>query len=152
MSVLKNILEIARCPHCQIDTPSLNELARVTTNSSDGNTKRFWAWYKCARCGGMVSAYSWQDSGEVEYVSPSMQEVDADISPTAREYLTQAIQSLHAPAGAVMLAASAVDAMLKHKGYLEGSLYVRINEAKEAHLITEDMAEWAHDIRLDAND
>ena len=51
-----------------------------------------------------------------------------------------------------MLAASAVDAMLKDKGYNEGSLYSRINEAKDDHLITEGMAAWAHNIRLDAND
>jgi Domain of unknown function (DUF4145) len=51
-----------------------------------------------------------------------------------------------------MLAASAVDAMLKAKGFVDGSLFARINQAKEAHIITEGMAEWAHEIRLDAND
>jgi hypothetical protein len=67
-------------------------------------------------------------------------------------YLQQALESIHAPAGAVMLAASAIDAMLKTKGYQEGSLFTRINQAAEAHLITREMAEWAHEIRLDAND
>jgi hypothetical protein len=42
--------------------------------------------------------------------------------------------------------------MLKAKNYKTGGLYARINQAKEAHLITDEMAEWAHDIRLDAND
>ena len=51
-----------------------------------------------------------------------------------------------------MLAASAVDAMLKAKGYTKGNLYPRINQAKTDHLITEEMATWAHEIRLDAND
>lgn len=51
-----------------------------------------------------------------------------------------------------MLAASAVDAMLRLHGYKEGSLYNRINEAVKKHLITEDMAKWAHDVRLEAND
>ena len=51
-----------------------------------------------------------------------------------------------------MLAASAVDAMLKTKSYTEGSLHTRINKAATDHLITSDMAEWAHDVRLDAND
>jgi len=50
-----------------------------------------------------------------------------------------------------MLSASSVDAMLKEKGYSEGSLYTRINKAVEKHLITPEMAQWAHDIRLDAN-
>ena len=51
-----------------------------------------------------------------------------------------------------MLAASAVDAMLKAKGYKDDSLYARINQAVTDHLITKDMGKWAHDVRLDAND
>ena len=51
-----------------------------------------------------------------------------------------------------MLAASAVDAMLKEKGYVDGHLYPRINQAEHNHLITKDMAEWAHEVRLDANE
>lgn len=51
-----------------------------------------------------------------------------------------------------MLTASAVDAMLKAKGYTEGSLYARIDKAVQAHVITEDMGKWAHAVRLDAND
>ncbi len=59
---------------------------------------------------------------------------------------------MHAPAGAVMLTASSVDAMLKAKGYKDGSLYARIEKAAEDHLITKDMRDWAHEVRLDAND
>lgn len=51
-----------------------------------------------------------------------------------------------------MLAASAVDSMLKIKGYTEGSLYTRIEKAAGDHLITKEMATWAHEVRLDAND
>jgi len=51
-----------------------------------------------------------------------------------------------------MLAASAVDAMLKFKGLSAGSLYARIDQAVAQHLITNDMAKWAHEVRLDAND
>jgi hypothetical protein len=77
----------------------------------------------------------------------------ADVVPVrAREFLSQAIASLHAPAGAVMLTASAVDAMLKDKGYKEGSLNSRIDAAAKDHLITAEMAAWAHEIRLDANE
>jgi len=62
------------------------------------------------------------------------------------------LESLHAPAGAIMLAASAVNAMLKEKGYKDGSLNSRIDQAAERHDITEDMARWAHEVRLDANE
>ena len=51
-----------------------------------------------------------------------------------------------------MLAASAVDAMLKAKGYKDGSLNQRIKKAEADHIITADMAAWAHQVRLDAND
>jgi hypothetical protein len=51
-----------------------------------------------------------------------------------------------------MLTASAIDAMLKDKGFKEGSLRQRIDLAASAHLITQEMAAWAHEVRLDAND
>jgi hypothetical protein len=51
-----------------------------------------------------------------------------------------------------MLTASAVDAMLKDKGYKDGTLNNRIDAAAKDHLITDEMAAWAHEIRLDAND
>ncbi|MBD0331997.1 MAG: DUF4145 domain-containing protein, partial [Chitinophagaceae bacterium] len=69
-----------------------------------------------------------------------------------KAFLQQAIDSTFAPAGSLMLCASAVDAMLKEKGYKDGSLYTRINKAAKDHLITQDMSDWAHHVRLDAND
>lgn len=83
---------------------------------------------------------------------PGSRSIDEALPDRPKAYLQQAIESLHAPAGAVMLAASAVDAMLKAKGLLDGSLYKRIEKAAEDHLITPDMARWAHEVRLDAND
>ena len=50
-----------------------------------------------------------------------------------------------------MLAASAVDAMLKLRGLTEGSLYARIEKAAEQHLITPEVSQWAHAVRLEAN-
>jgi hypothetical protein len=51
-----------------------------------------------------------------------------------------------------MVSASAVDAMLKARDLKDGSVYSRIDRASDTHLITPDMAKWAHQIRLDAND
>jgi hypothetical protein len=51
-----------------------------------------------------------------------------------------------------VLAASSVDAMLKDKGHRDGNLYSRIDQAAMAGLITNEMAAWAHEVRLDAND
>ena len=152
MARLLGQLDVERCPHCNIDKPTLGQRHKLTTNSFDGQNERFWGWYVCARCGGMISAASTTDTGDVSYITPRPTQVDKDIPDRAKDFLTQAIQSLHSPAGAVMCAASSVDAMLKEKKYLEGSLYARINEAAADHLITKEMAEWAHEVRLDAND
>ena len=85
-------------------------------------------------------------------ILPQAPSIPSEVPERAGAYLGQALAALHAPAGAVMLAASAVDAMLKAKGYLEGTLYSRIEMAATQHLITNDMKEWAHEVRLDAND
>lgn len=77
--------------------------------------------------------------------------IKEDIPDRPRVYLQQALESLHAPAGAVMLAAAAVDSMLKLKGYSDGTLCSRIDKAASEHLLTKEMALWAHEIRLDAN-
>ena len=50
-----------------------------------------------------------------------------------------------------MVARSAVDAMLKAKGYAKGSLYERIDQALLDNLLTKGMADWAHEVRLGSN-
>lgn len=145
-------LELDRCPHCQVDKPSLHELWRCETKTHAGNNLRYWRTYKCSRCGGLIlAASSMQDGGVIE-LYPSYINIDESIPLKARSYLSQAIESLHASAGAIMLCASSVDAMLKEKGYKNDSLYNRINKAVQDHLITQEMAQWAHEVRLDAND
>jgi hypothetical protein len=90
-------------------------------------------------------------SSEVEEVLPNPTQLSEVIPDAARNFLRQAQESLHVPDGAVMLAASAVDALLKAKGYREGSLYARIKEAVADNLLTPDMGLWAHQVRLEAN-
>jgi len=114
-----------------------------------------WLTYICSTCGkGVLAGAKVNPDNTQEHVGlfPAPRTISEDVPDTARNYLLQAIRSLSAPDGAVMLAASSVDAMLKTKKLLNGSLYTRINEAKDTHLITPDMADWAHDVRLDAND
>jgi hypothetical protein len=150
--LLGTSLDLERCPYCNVDKPSLKYSTQLQTNNYSGTHQRFWRLYICNRCGGVVtaSAGAW-DTGVIEmYPSPLI--VEEAIPARAKEYLNQAINSLSSPAGCVMLAASAVDAMLKAKGLSEGSLYNRIDKAATTHLITSDMAAWAHEVRLDAND
>ena len=153
MARLGSKLDIERCPHCNIDQPHLASLHLFVTKTYLGDRQRFWRVYTCNRCGGAVLAYADSDAGGVHNIYPPIStNIEESIPDPAREYIKQAVNSLNSPAGAVMLSASAVDAMLKAKGYTEGSLYTRIDQAKENHLITAEMALWAHEIRLEAND
>lgn len=148
-----NQLPLERCPHCGIARPSLhNRTSTETTNHAGGN-KRFWRIYSCQSCGGAILAGAKDSSQHIVEMYPTGLTADNEAIPErAREYFVQAVASIHAPAGAIMLTASTVDAMLKAKGYRDGSLYERIDAAAEAGLITAEMAAWAHEIRLDAND
>lgn len=152
MPNLSNQLELNRCPYCNVDRPNLPMVLHTQTDAHSGGSTRFWHIYKCSSCGGLVTAASWQNQGDVTEYYPSGVVIDESIPGAAGQYLKQAIDTIHAPAGSVMLSASFVDAMLKAKGYKDGNLYSRINKAVEDHLITSEMAQWAHDIRLDAND
>ena len=70
----------------------------------------------------------------------------------ATRVLASARDILGQPTGSVSLSASAVDAMLKKQGLKEGRLYERIHDAVAQHLISEDIAQWAHQVSLDPND
>ena len=153
-------LPLQRCPHCSIAQPHIPRVHYFETTNHAGAIPRAWSVYVCKSCGGAVTAFSiihgygtgTKSLSPVIGLFPDSGLVDDAIPKRARTYLQQAKESLHAPPGAIMLANSAVDAMLKVRGLKEGSLYSRIDQAAKDHLITEDMATWAHDIRLDAND
>ncbi|MBY2984858.1 DUF4145 domain-containing protein [Rhizobium leguminosarum] len=90
-------------------------------------------------------------ANEIETLYPKPTSVDSSLPEDAQRYLKQAIETVFAPDASVMMSASAVDAMLKEKGYLQGSLYSRIDQAVRDHVLTEGMGQWAHKVRLDAN-
>lgn len=150
MPLLTNNLALDRCPHCHVSHPNLPLSWATKTANSEGRNIRNWNCYVCTVCGGMVVACAGQLGGHVDQYFPIQGSIDKDLPPRAQEFLKQATES--APVGAVMCAASAVDAMLKAANYKEGSLYERIDKAAKEHVITNDMATWAHEVRLDAND
>lgn len=151
-------LPLPRCPHCNIALPSLLHAGAADTTDNRNGNRRWWNMYKCTTCGGVTLAVaSYTDAnrhiqGEITHIWPDPQSVHDAVPERAKAYLQQAIASIAAPAGAVMLAASAVDSMLKDKGLKDGSLHKRIGDAAAQHLITAEMAAWAHEVRLDAND
>lgn len=149
-------LELDRCPHCSASKPVLTQSWHLVSHDHASRNQRVGATYRCSTCGSMVMTVAPHSSQlpvqEITKVWPNPPMVAETVLARARGFLSQAMASLHAPSGAVMLTASAVDAMLKDKGFKEGSLNSRIDAAAKAHLITEEMAAWAHEIRLDAND
>ena len=147
--------QMERCPHCKVSEPSLEKAHSFVTRDFRNANKREWGIYHCTRCGGVVSVY-WVIRRDrfpgPPSTYPSDESLDDSIDATAKEFLRQCKNSLWSPAGAVMLAANSVDAMLKAKGYKDGTLFRRIEKAASDHVITEDMSKWAHQVRLDAND
>lgn len=146
-------LAVPRCPYCGIAKPHLPRNGQPF-QTGEPDARRWWAVYICSVCGGAVLAASGygQDRPVTEYYPRLGGQFDEAISERARDYLRQARESVGQPAASIMVCASAVDAMLQEKGLKDGTLYERINMAAERHLITPDMAKWAHQVRLDAND
>ena len=150
---LTDRLNLKRCPHCNIADPNVVKVHELPTNNANKNNSRVWLIYVCQSCGGALigSIRSKQNLTALE-IFPESKIVDECLPDKARQFLNQSLETIHAPAGSIMLSASAIDAMLKDKGYKEGNLYKRIEAAAKDHLITTGMSEWAHQIRLEAND
>lgn len=166
---LRNPLSsLERCPQCGTAKPTL-ELHNVVWKRMLIERQGQWsAWliYQCTSCTDIVtfgailpkfelSQLKLQLSGsDVKSISimPGFQnETLNDWPSTAANFMRQALNTRAAPDGAVMLTGSAVDAMLKEKGLTKGSVYDRINNAVAEGLLTEAMGEWAHSVRLAAN-
>ncbi|MBJ2250527.1 DUF4145 domain-containing protein [Pseudomonas sp. MF6784] len=153
----RDTIELDRCPHCGVAHPNLAlEEKFQTTNSKKGGLRQ-WAIYVCKTCGGAVTTVAdWYAKEKtfhhIQDIWPETQRVDESVPARAKHFLEEALGCMHTPSAALVMAASSVDAMLKVKELKEGSLYSRIEQAVQKHMITDDMAKWAHDVRLDAND
>lgn len=153
--VMGDALRLHRCPYCSIDSPNITIYGAGVVASNDyreQNTK-VWAMYRCNRCGNILLASANQNRGKITQLLPTPETFDDSIPERANYYLQQASNSIKiSPSASIVVCASSVDAMLKAKGYKEGSLNSRIRKAAQEHLITDAMAEWAHYIRLEANE
>lgn len=167
MAVLGSSLRgLERCPHCGVAQPNLAYVTYVAYPTVKSETKPCWIIYQCSACHDIVAGISdytatylqqraaaTLDNGPktANRIIPSSRTIDGYIPPRARRYLEQALASLSAPDGAIMLAGSAVDAMLKVAGYEDGSVYTRIEKAVFDHVLTPAMSEWAHAVRIESN-
>ena len=161
-----SLLDIKQCPHCSISVPNLVFQTAILYPAGRSDDVEGWAIYQCATCHNVVCAkrtfyvpaytrqpsqYMLTQSQQTYAVIPAAKTVDSDLPDRPKRYLEQAISSLNAPDGAVMLAGSAIDSMLKIKGYVEGSVYQRIEKAVGDNVLTIEMREWAHAVRLESN-
>lgn len=156
------LVGLDRCPQCGVATPFMEQKLLFNQRLGRSNSSLIWGLYHCHSCDRMCLAESYpvpvSNSSQVRlgeypvsrfYPPPRM--VDQNIPSEARRFMKQAIDTLFAPDAAIVMAASAVDAMLKSKGYKTGNLYSRIDQAVAEHVLTEGMGKWAHKVRLDAN-
>lgn len=151
MAILDSNLALERCPHCGVSKPLLQKVNEVNYTMTPHLNNRLWYIYSCTNCLCLVLAWSYMYHGPVQEVIPNVKEVDDALPVRAAAYLKQAYESIHAPSASIMVSASAVDSMLKDRGYTDGKLYSRIISAVNNHILTEEMGEWAHKVRLDAN-
>lgn len=143
---------LANCVYCGIASP------RYTLASRLYSASRWWITYTCKSCDhvAFTETVETPDSRSsqgipVRVILPQPTAVAPELPERAKLYLEQAISSIGAPDGSVMLCGSAVDAMLKGRGLKEGSVYSRIKEAVDNGLLTSEMADWAHAVRLGSN-
>lgn len=162
----KELYGLERCPQCSIAKPLLRKVDKAHFHHEETGYNPAEYWYFTARCSHCedhvlfygscaVSNRGRSDEPEVLLIAksfPQLEKAAEELPALALKFLQQALESKHAPDGALMLAASAIDAMLKDKGYTNGSLYKRIDAARDQNLLTSEMADWAHEIRLSANE
>lgn len=158
---------LSRCPHCRSAKPTLRLSGLMYREINPGKLEQeAWATYQCTSCYNPINflttaQFFGEPSDQLRYfqqykppllkMQPDGTDDFSDWPERARRYMEQAVDTLHAPDAAVMLAGSAVDAMLKEKELNHGSVYVRIEKAVKEHLLTREMGEWAHSVRLSAN-
>lgn len=152
------LIGLDRCPHCSIASPSLYRVwwSEHPTPRQDGGNAQMWAAYACRSCGGVLVSCGFAVAPNLIdkttwLIWPRPSAAHEDIPEPARTYLQQALETLHAPDAAAVMAGSAVDAMLKVKGLEDGSLYARIDKALAENILTQSMADWAHEVRLGSN-
>jgi hypothetical protein len=94
-------------PHCGVCKPRPVYRWNIEITPYTRGNQRRWHTYECVTCGGAVLTVTWGPSvADVRQFWPSLPTVSDAVPGRARLYLTQALGSLHAPAGALMRTAS----------------------------------------------
>jgi hypothetical protein len=164
LSIAGDLTGIGRCPHCAVANPQMKVVWTSETfpEPDSPSAGHNWGACQCTSCSNLILvkckrtvrahvSQGFPKNLNIDEIFPTPEAVDVAIPESARKYLIQAHETLHAPDAAALMAASAVDAMLKEHGLAEGNLYNRIDQAVEQHILTAPMGQWAHAVRLEAN-
>lgn len=154
-TIVGDHLIVERCPWCYYGRPACPIIHHHEITVSVG--RMLLKLFHCSLCGGpIVTQHNWKQSGGwfayFDRITPSPESLGEGLPPKVEHFLNNARETFHAASASIMASASAVDAMLKARGYGKGKLYPRIEKAAKEGLLTEDMKEWAHEVRLDANE
>ena len=74
-----------------VDRPNLTAVSTTNTASFSGANRRFWKFYNCGGCGGIVTAYSEADGGFVMETVPALTDVDESLPETAATQLPSSV-------------------------------------------------------------
>jgi hypothetical protein len=125
--------------------------------------------FKCPRCHGALVAkcqgrYSRNPEGDADSLFEAIEtyprqsppiDIPGGLTPDLQRLYHRAADNLRRrdTDAASMLIRKTLDVALKEKfGNLPGTLFNRIKELEGNHLITNEMAQWAEEIRLDGNE
>ena len=147
--MLGDFLDLDRCPQCKTANPTLEH--RWEAMNAHGLLTGI---FQCSKCSNYIFIQYWGfgESSSVKIYPNMTIHIDGNIPQSAARFLKQAIETPGSPDASIMTSASALDMMLQEHDLKAGTLHVRIDQAAEQHLITEDMANWGHHVRLEAND
>ncbi len=164
-------LKVDRCPHCNVANPYMScvfdDIGKPYKNefgtpNSPRYSKCLWKVFICSSCDNRILTLQKQigllerhmdDLFSRIFIWPKERDdINSIIPEGAKNYLQQARDTINAPDACVIMCASALDVMLQEKDIPDAdTLNERILAAVEKGLITQDMASWAKQVRLEAN-
>jgi hypothetical protein len=158
------------CPHCSAENTTFLFQHSYQVIEND-QSKSCWMLFRCPRClsGVVVKGTSKQlgippdeYEGDIHGLFFSVDhfpkrypiEAPGGLPPDIKRLYLRTAQSLQRDDtdGASMLARKTLEITLKKKfGEFTGSLSQRIKSLNHEHLLTDDLAQWADEIRIDGN-
>ena len=156
----EEFLDLPRCPWCHTATPTLRRIWHYPPQPINPGAD-IWENFQCSRCQNIIlTKLEYEECFDenkwriTQILPSSSQQLDESIPEQARDFLGEAQDAIGSPHASILVCSCALDVMLREKGIKksEGDLYTRIEMAAQQNLITQNMAKWAHQVRLVANE